>query len=139
MQYLKSSVLLLPLLLCSTVHANELDAITDSQQLTKAAQDHEQYGISSVGPVAYGTVLSSGAKYAGSANWSSSYNATYTRYEISITGENYYYLSYATVITPAGDQRYCKSNSVSGKLLVECYDNNGNKATSRFGFVSFKP
>ncbi|WP_299004192.1 hypothetical protein [uncultured Shewanella sp.] len=139
MQYLKSSCLLLSLLLCSPLNADELEAMADSQQLTKPAQDHEQYGITSVGPVAYGTVLSTGAKYAGSDNWSSTYNATYTRYEISITGESYYYLSYATVITPAGDQRYCKSNSVSGKLLVECYDSNGNKATSRFGFVSFKP
>ncbi|MCL1126002.1 hypothetical protein [Shewanella surugensis] len=139
MQYFNLSSLLLAFLLFSNAQANERDTMTDSHQLTKDAQDHEQYGMSSVGPVAYGTVLLGGSKYAGSANWSSSYNATDKRYEITITGESYYYMSYATVITPAGDQRYCNSNSASGKLLVECYDSNGNQTTSRFGFISFKP
>jgi hypothetical protein len=91
------------------------------------------------GPIAFGVVYSNGAKQSGTPNWTSSYNSTYQRYEISITGENYYYLSYATLITPAGDQRYCRSSSVSGKLLVYCYDQAGNAATSRFGFTTFKP
>lgn len=91
------------------------------------------------GPLAYGTVQSNGAKYDGTANWSSSYNGTYTRYEIAISGQSYYYLNYATVITPAGDQRFCRSSSVGGKLLVYCYDHAGNAQQSRFGFITFKP
>jgi hypothetical protein len=88
--------------------------------------------------VAFGTVYSNGSKQSGTTNWTSSYNSTYTRYEISIIGENYYYLRYATNITPAGDMRYCKSSSVGGKLLVYCYDKNGNPASSRFGFTTFR-
>lgn len=90
------------------------------------------------GPLALGTVWSNGTKQKGYGTWSSSYNATYNRYEIAITGQNYYYTSFATVITPM-DKRFCKSSSVSGKLLVYCYDHAGNPATSRFAFVTYKP
>lgn len=90
-------------------------------------------------PLIFGTVLQNGVKFKGYGNWSSSFNATYTRYEITIPGQNYYYLNYATIVTPAGDKRFCKSSSVSGKLLVYCYDKNGSPATSRFGFVTYKP
>lgn len=92
-----------------------------------------------VGPIAFGTVSSNGSKFSGTDNWSASYNAANKRYEITIAGQSYYYLNYATVITPAGDNRFCKSSSVGGKLLVLCYDHNGNAQTSRFGFVTFKP
>ena len=90
------------------------------------------------GPLAFGTVWMNGAKQKGYGNWTSTFNATYTRYEITISGQNYYYLNYATVVTPM-DTRFCKSSSVSGKLLVQCYDKDGNPATSRFGFVTYKP
>ena len=90
------------------------------------------------GPIAFGVVDSNGVKQSGTGNWSSSYNATYKRYEITITGENYYYLNYAALITPAGDVRFCRSDSVGGKLLVYCYDAAGVGQTSRFGFTTFK-
>lgn len=90
------------------------------------------------GPLAFGVVLSNGTKYSGTSNWTSSYNSTYKRYEIKISGHQYYYLKYATNVTPAGDIRFCRSSSVSGKLLVYCSDKNGNPASSRFGFTTFK-
>ena len=90
------------------------------------------------GPLAFGVILSNGQKYSGTANWSSTYNATYKRYEIKIANESYYYTKYATNVTPAGDIRCCRSSSVSGKLLVYCYDKNGNSASSRIGFVTYK-
>jgi hypothetical protein len=90
-------------------------------------------------PLAFGVVKANGARASGTPNWVSSYNATYQRYEISISGVSYYYSSYATNITPAGDVRYCRSSSVSGKLLVYCTDVNGNPAPSRFAFVTYKP
>lgn len=90
-------------------------------------------------PLAYGTVLSNGSKYKGSTNWSSTYNGTYKRYEISINSNSYYYLNYATVVTPAGDNRYCRTSSVGGKLLVYCMDHQGNTQPARFGFLTFKP
>lgn len=91
------------------------------------------------GPLAYGTVTSNGTKFGGTSNFSSSYNGTFKRYEIQIAGESYYYLDYATVITPAGDARFCKSSSVGGRLLVYCYDASGQVQQSRFGFITYKP
>jgi hypothetical protein len=91
------------------------------------------------GPLAYGTVTSNGTRFGGTSNFSSSYNSTFQRYEIQIAGESYYYLDYATVITPAGDARFCKSSSVGGRLLVYCYDASGLVQQSRFGFITYKP
>lgn len=91
------------------------------------------------GPIAYGVLLADGTKYSGTSNWTSTYNATYQRYEIAISGESYYYLSYATVVTPAGDPRVCRTNSVGGKLLIQCTDLAGTPQTSRIGFVTSKP
>ncbi|MEM7319469.1 MAG: S8 family serine peptidase, partial [Pseudomonadota bacterium] len=72
-------------------------------------------------PLAFGTIWSNGSKQASYGSWTSSFNAGSMRYEITITGQNYHYLRYATVVTPM-DRRFCKSSSVSGKLLVYCYD-----------------
>ena len=91
------------------------------------------------GPLAFGVVLANGTKYSGTTNWTSTYNSTYQRYEITISGQSYYYLNYATNITPAGDVRFCRSSSVSGKLLVYCTEPGGNPAPSRFGFAAHKP
>jgi hypothetical protein len=91
------------------------------------------------GPLAFGVVSSNGTKQSGTPNWTSTYNNTYQRYEIAISGQNYYYLSYATLITPAGDIRFCRSDSVGGKLLVYCYDKAGVAQPTRFGFTTFKP
>lgn len=90
------------------------------------------------GPIAFGVVYRDGSKQSGTDNWSSLYNSTYKRYEIKINGESYYYLKYTTVITPAGDVRYCRSSSVGGKLLVYCYDKSGSASSTRFGFATFK-
>lgn len=91
------------------------------------------------GPIAFGVVTANGAKFSGTPNFASSYNASQNRYEIAITGQSYYYLNYATLITPAGDVRFCKSSSVGGKLLVYCYDAQGGKQQAKFGFLTFKP
>lgn len=112
------------------------DAELDSSQ---GGPDGGELILLGKGPLAFGTVRSNGAKYKGSNNWSSSYNGTYKRYEITITSNSYYYLNYATVVTPAGDSRFCKTSSVGGKLLVYCYDHAGNVTPARFGFLTFKP
>ena len=110
------------------------EEMTDSQRDFAAAADLADVS----GPIAFGVVYFNGTKQSGTSNWASSYNSTYKRYEIKISGQNYYYTKYSTVITPAGDKRFCRSSSVGGKLLVYCYDSNGAAQTSRFGFVTFK-
>jgi hypothetical protein len=92
----------------------------------------------SSGPIAFGVMLSNGLKQSGTANWSSTYNATYKRYEITITGQNYYYLNFSTLVTPTGDIRYCRTDSVGGKLLIYCYDQSGAVQPARLAFTTFK-
>jgi hypothetical protein len=118
-----------------------VDAATDAMNPLAAAPERADGSANLVGtgPIAYGTILANGAKYSGTPNWTSTFNATYNRYEITISGESYYYLSYATVVTPVGDLRVCRTDSVSGKLLINCHDLAGNPATSRIGFVTSKP
>lgn len=94
------------------------------------------------GPLAYGVVAKNGAKQSGSANWTSTFNTTDKQFEIAITGENYHYVAFATVVTPSfatGAEGFCTSSSVNGKLLVKCYDCSGNVvAPVSFSFASFK-
>lgn len=94
--------------------------------------------IGSGAPLAFGTLWFDGSKQSGTPNWNASFNPTYSRYEITISGQNYYYLDYTTAVTPAGDTRFCKSSSLSGNLLVYCYDADGKPATARIGFVTYK-
>ena len=119
----------------TTIGDERMDALTDSDIDTN---ERMLFAPAAANPIAFGVVYSDGSKKSGTENWTSTYNATYKRYEIHISGENYYYLKYATNVTPAGDIRFCRTSSVGGKLLVYCYDKSGGSATSRFGFSTFK-
>lgn len=119
----------------ATTQVRMAGAMTDSDAPLAAP---ELRALDAAGALAFGTVYTSGTKWSGTPNWSSSYNAAYTRYEITIDNEYYYYLNYTTILTPAGDVVFCRSSSVGGKLLVYCYDKNGSPATARFGFVTYK-
>jgi hypothetical protein len=118
------------------------DAITDSMNPNPTPPAGARPGTANLvgqGPIAYGTIYPSGAKGGGTSNWTSTYNTTYNRYEITITGESYYFLSYATVVTPMGGARMCSTDSVGGKLLINCYDHAGAPATSWIAFVTSEP
>jgi len=91
------------------------------------------------GEIAFGDVDAAGTKLSGTANWTSVFNASLVRYEITITGESYFFSSYATMVTPLGDVRFCRTGSIGGKLTINCTDVAGNAATSRIAFVTFKP
>ncbi len=64
-------------------------------------------------------------------------NSALNRYEVTITGESYFFTSYATNVTPMGigNNVSCVTDSVSGKLLIACT----NSATGAvvFPFVGF--
>jgi hypothetical protein len=104
----------------------------------KVANFRKEIVVSKSKLLAFGVILANGKRSSGTNNWSSSYNNAQKRYEIRINGANYHYLKYTTLITPAGDVRFCRSNSVGGKLLIHCHDTNGNPASSRLGFVTYK-
>jgi len=90
------------------------------------------------GEIAFGAIDAAGTKLSGTTNWTSTFNAALTRYEITITGESYFFTSYATMVTPLADVRYCRTNSVGGKLLISCANSAGTDTTSRLAFVTFK-
>jgi hypothetical protein len=121
--------------------AAEVDATTDAMNPLAAppAKSGGSASLVGTGPIAYGAILADGAKYSGTSNWSSTFNATYNRYEITITGESYFYLSYATVVTPAADVPYGRTDSVSGKQLIACNDHACHTATTRIGVVTSRP
>jgi hypothetical protein len=89
-------------------------------------------------PSAYGFINSNGSVSSATSNVSSTYNAAQSRYEITITGESYFFNDYVTVITAVNNDVIAKTDSISGNLLV--YLRTGGAATqSSFQFVTFKP
>ncbi len=91
-------------------------------------------------PIAYGTINSNGTKANGTSNVTSSWDSTYSRFEITIEGEHYIYNRYVTVITPlASERRFALASSMSGKLLVYILDGSGSPVQNGFHFVTFKP
>ena len=93
-------------------------------------------------PIAYGFIDSSGAITAGTSNFSSTYDATMQRYEITITGVNYYYSSFVTVVSPSPPSNTVvipAVGSVSGLLLVQFFNTAGTPVQVSFQFITYKP
>ncbi len=92
-------------------------------------------------PIAYGFVSSNGTLESGTSNIAVvSYNSSYDRYEITVSGISYYYFSFITIVTPSdSDVRSFSTSSVGGKLLVYLNNSNGNSIQAHFQFVMFKP
>jgi hypothetical protein len=67
------------------------------------------------------------------------WNATNDRYEISLTGIDYVYRDYITIVQPISTGSYMTStDSVDNKLLISIFDENGNPDQKDFHFVVFK-
>ena len=92
-------------------------------------------------PIAYGFVNSDGSLASGTSNiTSTTWNATTEYYEITISGESYFFSNYVTVVTLLSGGRYTACvNSHSDKLLVSVLDYLGNSAQVAFQFVTYKP
>ena len=95
------------------------------------------------GPAAYGKVLSPGTLRAGSYNVSSVvWNATLSRYEITISGMCYG-IDDVTVATVGGDAGSCpagtvvRQSSVSCNLLIYILESGGTKRQCSFDFVTY--
>ena len=77
------------------------------------------YKPGSSAPIAFGFINSNGSVASSSGNVSCTWSGS--RYEITITGESYFYNSYITVITlcdPRSTMVMIRTDSASGKLLV---------------------
>jgi hypothetical protein len=59
-------------------------------------------------------------------------------YLINISGINYYYNSYSTVVTPTTPKNVsCYTDSAYSDLLVVCTNSSGQVVQASFGFIVF--
>jgi hypothetical protein len=100
-----------------------------------------QTGTANMLPICYGNVSTAGAiNTVGSTT-----NFTVTRvgagvYNITITGENYFFSSYTTVASLIGGSGEISTSSLGGTILrVNTYASNGAAADRNFTFVTYKP
>jgi len=90
-------------------------------------------------PIAYAAINSNGTVASGTPNVSCSWNPTEKRYEITITGESYYYTNYVTVVTPMTPSMIAWTGSIGGKLLIYIQGLSGDYQQAPFTFVTYKP
>lgn len=90
-------------------------------------------------PLAFGTIDSDGTILSGTSNFSVTFDAGFTRYEIAIDGESYHYSDYAAMVTPITGGVSAETGSSSDNLLVSVVQADGTNAAGRFSFVVFKP
>jgi hypothetical protein len=91
-------------------------------------------------PIAYAHIKYDGTVRSGTSNVSCIWNTTDIRYEITITGEDYHFPSYVTVITPsASTATIANVSSFDGKLIVFIFNLSGNKIQDDFQFITYKP
>lgn len=90
-------------------------------------------------PIAYGFVFSSGVIANGTPNFSATWNAGLSRYEIEIDNEDYFFSEYVTVVTPTFGDVSTRTSSSGGRLLVY-FENTAtqNQGQSNFQFVTYK-
>jgi hypothetical protein len=89
-------------------------------------------------PIAYGYINTNGTVASGSGNFTSVFDPANKWYAIKITGRNYFFSNFSTVVTPsfnsASPAPTCGTGSVSGKLLVTCYNTAGARVQPPAGF-----
>lgn len=89
-------------------------------------------------PIAYGYINTDGTVASGTGNFTSVFDSTNKWYAITITGKNYFFSNFSTVVTPSFNSAtpapICGTGSVSGKLLVACYNTAGARVQPPAGF-----
>ncbi len=89
-------------------------------------------------PIAYGYINTNGTVASGSGNFTSVFDPANKWYAIKITGRNYFFTNFSTVVTPSFNSSFpapiCGTGSVSGNLLVACYDTTGARVQPPAGF-----
>ncbi len=102
-------------------------------------EDNSVQTTAAIGPKAFGFVQSAGTTSSGSGNYSVSWDASNDRYEITITGETYFWTAYTSIITPASAGiSSIRTSSVGGKLLVYLSNSSGSLIQGNFQFVTYK-
>ncbi len=92
-------------------------------------------------PIAYAFINSDGSVSSGTSNVSCVWNSGLSRYEITISGESFFFSSYVTTITSVGSTTpiVASTGSISGKLTVYLFDLSGTKVQNSFQVAVYKP
>jgi hypothetical protein len=85
--------------------------------------------------VAMGNINSDGTVSKGYNITSSTWNDAARRYEIRLTGINYQYQGYVTLVTPEPSPVYADYGSYLGMLVVGLRDSTGTPAKGAFSFM----
>jgi hypothetical protein len=114
--------------------------LTDSQQSQMAGREQRMARPDLRAKVlSFGYINTDGSIASGSGNFTASYDSTNVRYSIAISGVSYFFSSFSTTVTPsipiAGTE--CRTDSLGGKLLVQCYNLAGSPVQAAFGFITF--
>ncbi|MBN2682775.1 MAG: hypothetical protein JXR58_09730 [Bacteroidales bacterium] len=96
-------------------------------------------GSANLVPIAYGFIAQDGTIETSSGNISCVWNASLSRYEITIASESYFWNDYITNVTGAYGPRFFETSSAGGNLIISVYDTSGNPTQTYFQFVVYKP
>jgi hypothetical protein len=94
-------------------------------------RDYATNSPSPIGPLAYGSVSSSGNVTAGTANLTAAWDAANLRYIVSVAGESMLFSTHSVAVTVVDttEPRLATFNTFNGDLLVKIWDlNSGNIA-----------
>lgn len=96
-------------------------------------------GAANLLPICYGNVSSTGTINTGSGNFTVS-RLTTGWYAITITGENYHFQQYVTVVTPTGSTTpvITSIGSGSSNLHIHIFNLAGAEVDNQFSFVVYK-
>ena len=96
-------------------------------------------GAANMIPIAYGNISSTGGLNTSSGNVSINKSATGT-YQVTITGESYFWTSYITNITIlSGGALIANAGSSGGTIYIRIYNTSGTLTDAGFSFVTYKP
>ena len=125
--------------LLSVPYAEHAASLNTTKDVKIDAEVHtpERTGEANMLPIAYGMVLNDGSVGANSGNFTVS-KGVEGEYNISIDGENYYYIDYV-VNTSIATEGSVRATSQGGKLKVFTYDVDDTPIDKPFYFVVFKP
>lgn len=125
-------------------NGSDIVAVVNSDGSAKfksvAFEDNTVQTTAAIGPKAFGFIQSAGTTSSGSGNYTVTWvGGTTNRYEITITGESYFFSSYTTIITPTDAAiKSFRVSSVGGKLLVYLENASGTSIQGNFQFLTFK-
>ena len=102
-------------------------------------EDNTIQTTAAVGPLAHGFIKADASIDSGSGNFTAVWDASLSRYEITISSVDYFYRYFSTNITASSSSIYrCRVSSQSGKLLVILYNSSGLQIQGEFQFITFQ-